>query len=159
MPLIIVESPTKARTFNRILKQDKGNYFVYATMGHIRDLPSNTIAINYENNFEDQLKKLSTEHDEIILATDLDREGESISYHVAYLLGKIDEKWPEINIKDKKLKRIVFHEITKEALEEALKETRTLNEELFNAQQARRILDRIVGYKLSPLLWKKVKNF
>ncbi|KKP86796.1 MAG: topoisomerase protein [Candidatus Roizmanbacteria bacterium GW2011_GWA2_35_8] len=173
MALIIVESPTKARTFNRILKQDKGNYFVYATMGHIRDLPSNSIAINYGNNFEpnyiiidkkqkvvDQLKKLSAEHDEIILATDLDREGEAISYHVAFLLGKIDEKWPKLNVKDKNLKRIVFHEITSNALKEALNNPSTLRLDLVKAQQARRILDRVVGYELSPVLWKKTgKNW
>lgn len=171
MALIIVESPTKARTFNRIL--DPKDYFVFATMGHIRDLPGNKIAINYEKQFKpdyiiiknkekivEKLKKLASENKEIILATDLDREGESISYHVAYLLDKIKENWPEIEIKDKNLKRIVFHEITGTALKEALKNPSGLRINLVKAQQARRILDRVVGYELSPLLWKKTgKNW
>ena len=171
MALIIVESPTKARTFNRIL--DPKQYFVFATMGHIRDLPGNKIAINYEKQFKpdyaiiknkakivEKLKKLATENNEIILATDPDREGESISYHAAYLLGKVNEAWPEIELKDKNLKRIVFHEITPGALKEALANPSTLRISLVKAQQARRILDRIVGYELSPLLWKKTgKNW
>jgi len=171
MALIIVESPTKARTFNRIL--DPKDYFVFATMGHIRDLPTNKISIDYSNNFKpdytiiknkekivDKLKNLAYENKEIILATDPDREGESISYHVAYLLDKIKENWPEIEIKDKDLKRIVFHEITPKALEEALENPLTLRINLVKAQQARRILDRVVGYELSPLLWKKTgKNW
>ncbi len=172
MTLIIVESPTKARTFNRILK-GKG-YYVFATMGHIRDLPANTMAIDYTKNFEPQyqiiaakqkvvteLKKLAKENDEVILATDPDREGESISYHAAYILGLVKEKWPEIIIDKKKpLKRIVFHEITQHALTEALEHPEELRIDLVKAQQARRILDRIVGYELSPLLWKKMgKNW
>lgn len=172
MPLIIVESPTKARTFNRILK-DKGDYFVFATQGHIRDLPNDKLAIDYQKNFQpeyviiknkekiiEKLKELALKNKEIILATDLDREGESISYHIAYLLGKIEENWPEIKIKDKTLKRIVFHEITQKALDEALKNPQALRIPLVRAQQSRRILDRIVGYELSPLLWKKTgKNW
>ncbi len=172
MSLIIVESPTKARTFNRILK-DKGNYFVFATQGHIRDLPNDRLAINYQKDFQpeyviiknkekivEKLKELASKEKEIILATDLDREGESISYHIAYLLGKVEENWPEIKIKDKNLKRIVFHEITQKALDEALKNPQTLRIPLVKAQQSRRILDRIVGYELSPLLWKKTgKNW
>ena len=169
MALIIVESPTKARTFNRYLKGEK--YFVFATMGHIRDLPENELAIDYQNNFApkyelvknkkkivDALIKLAQENDEIILATDLDREGESISYHVAYLLGFIEEKWPDFNLKNngKKVKRIIFHEITLNALKEALNNPSSIRENLVKAQQARRILDRIVGYELSPLLWKKI---
>lgn len=172
MTLIIVESPTKARTFNRILKGE--DYYVFATMGHIRDLPSNTMAIDYTKKFEpqyqviaskqkvvDQLKKLTKENDEVILATDLDREGESISYHAAYILGYIKEKWPEISFDKKKpIKRIVFHEITQHALREALEHPGELRLDLVKAQQARRILDRIVGYELSPLLWKKMgKNW
>lgn len=177
MTLIIVESPTKARTFNRILKMDgKGDaYFVIATMGHIRDLPGNEMAIDFADHYRpkyeyiekrkkaiDQLIALSKEHDEIILATDLDREGESISYHVAYILGFIKESWPTIEFVDvsKKLKRIVFHEITPIALKEALAHPSELRVPLVKAQQARRILDRIVGYELSPLLWKKTgKNW
>jgi len=173
MSLIIVESPTKARTFNRILKG--GDYFVFATMGHIRDLPADKMAIDFENNFKpdyviinnkkkvvDQLKKLGKENQEIILATDLDREGESISYHIAYLLGLIKESWPDFSYKKtaKKLKRIVFHEITSNALKEALEKPVELRFDLVKAQQARRILDRIVGYEISPLLWKKMgKNW
>lgn len=171
MALIIVESPTKARTFNRIL--DPKKYFVFATLGHIRDLPANKISINYNKDFQpdyiivknkekvvEKLKKLASENKEIILATDPDREGESISYHVAYLLDKIDEKWPELILKDKSLKRIVFHEITANALKEALENPSTLRMNLVKAQQTRRILDRIVGYELSPLLWKKTgKNW
>lgn len=171
MALIIVESPTKARTFNRIL--DPKKYFVYATMGHIRDLPSNTLSVDYNKKFKpgykviknkekivQKLKKLASENNEIILATDPDREGESISYHVAYLLGKIKEQWPEIEIQDKNLKRIVFHEITTNALKEALLNPVSLRINLIKAQQARRLLDRIVGYEISPLLWKKTgKNW
>jgi DNA topoisomerase-1 len=178
MALIIVESPTKARTFNYILKSrdgtDKNNYFVFATMGHVRDLPKSKIAINYEKDFQpdyeviknkekviDQLKKLAEEDQEIILATDLDREGESISYHIAYILGYINEDWPNIGFKEGvSLKRIVFHEITAKALTEALANPETLRLDLIKAQFARRILDRIVGYELSPLLWKKTgKNW
>lgn len=182
MALIIVESPTKARTFNYILKSsasaeataDKKNYFVFATMGHVRDLPKSKIAIDYEKDFKpdyeviknkekviDQLKKLAQEDQEIILATDLDREGESISYHIAYILGYINEDWPNIGFKDGvSLKRIVFHEITAKALTEALANPETLRLDLVKAQFARRILDRVVGYELSPLLWKKTgKNW
>ncbi len=170
--LIIVESPTKARTFNRILKG--ADYYVYATMGHIRDLPSSKIAIDYEHDFKPdykiiktkdkvvkELKQLAKKYKEVILATDPDREGESISYHVAYLLGHIDENWPDMSFKGNDgLKRIIFHEITPAALEEALAHPQTLRFDLIKAQAARRILDRIVGYELSPLLWKKMgKNW
>jgi len=177
MALIVVESPTKARTFNRILKMEKkdGDYFVIATLGHIRDLPGREMAIDFKDHFRpqyeyiekrkkviDQLIALSKEHEEIILATDLDREGESISYHVAYILGLVKENWPDIKLADvsKKIKRIVFHEITASALKEALANPSELRINLVKAQQARRILDRIVGYDLSPLLWKKTgKNW
>lgn len=177
MALIIVESPTKARTFNRILKiEGKGDqYFVMATMGHIRDLPGSEMAIDFKDRFRpkyeyiekrrkliDEMIAKAKEHDEIILATDLDREGESISYHVAYILGLIKENWPDIAFADvsKKVKRIVFHEITASALKEALANPSELRIDLVKAQQARRILDRIVGYELSPLLWKKTgKNW
>ena len=175
MALIVVESPTKARTFNRILKMKEwdSKYFVFATVGHFRDLPSKTTAIDFKHQFMpeyeimekkmkmvDKLKELAEEHGEVILATDLDREGESISYHVAYVLGYVDEKWPDFNITKENLKRIVFHEITPKALEEALENPETLRIDLVKAQQARRILDRIVGYQVSPLLWKKTgKNW
>lgn len=173
MALIIVESPTKARTFNRILKGK--NYYVFATMGHIRDLPGKEMAIGFENEFEpkyeiierktktvQQLIDLASKHNEIILATDMDREGESISFHVAHILGFIRDKWPDFEIESgsRPLKRIVFHEITAGALEEALAHPSELRIDLVKAQQARRILDRIVGYELSPLLWKKTgKNW
>jgi len=175
MSLIIVESPNKAKTFNRLLKEQKKDFYVFATMGHIRDLPSDELAIDYEKNFQpkyeiiknkkkviDQLEKLAEKDNEIILATDPDREGESIAYHIAYLLGFFKEKWPNfLKVENpKKIKRIVFHEITKKALEEALKNPMDLRMDLVKAQMARRLLDRIVGYELSPLLWKKAgKNW
>lgn len=172
MALIIVESPTKARTFNKILKDS--DYYVFATMGHIRDLPANKLAIDYKNNFKpdyyiiknkertvSELKNLASKNKEIILATDPDREGESIAYHVAYLLGKIKESWPEaVFVNRGQAKRIVFHEITSSALKEALDNPMSIRLDLVKAQQARRIVDRIVGYELSPLLWKKIgKNW
>ncbi len=174
MALIIVESPTKARTFNRILKSKGEDYYVYATMGHIRDLPKSSTSIDFQHAFKPtyqiiktkqkvvtELKALAKKNKEIIFATDPDREGEAISYHAAWILGYIDENWPEIKIKkNKSVKRIVFHEITAKALEEALAHPEDIRLDLVNAQQARRILDRIVGYELSPLLWKKMgKNW
>lgn len=176
MALIIVESPTKARTFNRILKQKNldSQYEVFATMGHFRDLPPTSMAIAFDQKFRpeyqvmdskqkvvDKLRDLQKDHDEIIFATDPDREGESISYHAAYILGYLTERWPEIVTHEGiPLKRIVFHEITPKALEEALEHPTEIRLDLVKAQQARRILDRIVGYQLSPLLWKKTgKNW
>lgn len=174
MALIVVESPTKARTFNRILKsKDWGkDYFVFATVGHFRDLPARSMAVDIAHSFAPQyeimdkketmvgkLQALAKEHKDIILATDPDREGEAISYHVAQLLGFVTESWPDFTLKKTKhLKRIVFHEITPAALEEALKNPDALRVDLVKAQQARRILDRIVGYELSPLLWKKLNK-
>jgi len=172
MKLIVVESPTKAKTFNKILKGK--DYFVVASMGHIRDLPKSKLSIDLENNFKPDyviikgkekivslLKKNSQGKDEIILATDLDREGESIAYHVAYILGIIKENWPDFSLKKttKTIKRIVFHEITEEALKKALRHPEKIRKNLVKAQQTRRILDRLVGYKLSPLLWKKMGKF
>ena len=175
MALIIVESPTKAKTFNRLLKEKRKNYFVFATMGHIRDLPSDELAIDYKKNFKpkyeiiknkkkivEKLKKLAKDEKEIILATDPDREGESIAYHIAYLLGFYQEKWPNFikTESHKKIRRIVFHEITEKALGEALENPLDLRISLVKAQITRRLLDRIVGYELSPLLWKKLgKNW
>ncbi len=174
MKLIIVESPTKARTFNKILKDQNKDYFVFATVGHIRDLPKGKLGVDYENNFEPsyinvknkkkvikELKSFAKKYDQIILATDLDREGESIAYHVAYLLGFIKEKWPDFKIVDNKhrLKRIIFHEITSSALKEALEKPKSLRVSLIKAQQARRILDRIVGYEVSPVIWRKIGKF
>ena len=175
MSLIVVESPTKAKTFNRLLKDKKNEYFVFATMGHVRDLPKDKLAIDYERKFQpqyeviknkekiiDRLKTLAEKNNQIILATDPDREGESIAYHIGYLLGFFKEEWPNfLEVENsKKIKRIIFHEITKKALEEALKKPIPLRMNLVKAQIARRFLDRIVGYELSPLLWKKTgKNW
>ena len=173
MPLIVVESPTKARTFNRILKDKDEDYEVFATVGHFRDIPSHALNIDYSQNFKptyaisplkekivNKLLELAAKHhNEVILATDEDREGESISYHIAYVLGFLDETWPNFTF-TREMKRIVFHEITPKALFEALENPTSIRINLVKAQQARRILDRIVGYELSPLLWKKLgKNW
>lgn len=173
MPLIVVESPTKARTFNRILKDKEGDFEVFATVGHFRDIPPNGLNIDYTHDFQpvysiaegkekivNKLLELASKHNnDIILATDQDREGEAISYHIAYVLGYVNEKWPDFSF-TKDLKRIVFHEITPKALFEALENPGTVRIDLVKAQQARRILDRVVGYELSPLLWKKLgKNW
>jgi len=156
MDLVIVESPTKAKTITKFL--GKG-YKVESSFGHIRDLPKSKMGIDMENNFKpdytipekakknlNKLKELAKKADNIILATDEDREGEAIAWHLAEAL----------KIKEKDAQRIVFHEITKTAIEEALKNPRKLDMNLVDAQQARRILDRLVGYELSPFLWKKV---
>jgi DNA topoisomerase I len=166
MDLIIVESPTKAKTIGKFLSK---NYQVLATMGHIRDLPKKKFGVEISENgkvvFEpeyeimadkkkvvSELKNKIKKAKNVILATDLDREGEAIAFHILVAsLGK-DYK------KDKRVKRIVFHEITKKAIDEAIASPRNLDIDLVNAQQGRRILDRIVGYKLSPLLWRKVRR-
>jgi DNA topoisomerase-1 len=157
MNLIIVESPTKAKTISKFLDR---NYKVLSSYGHIRDLPKAELGVDIEKNFKPkyviptkarqrvkELKEAAKKADLIILATDEDREGESIAWHILQILdsGKI-----------KNYQRIVFHEITKKAIEKALKNPRKIDVDLVNAQQARRILDRLVGYKLSPFLWKKV---
>ncbi|MFA5368610.1 MAG: type I DNA topoisomerase [Candidatus Paceibacterota bacterium] len=157
MDLIIVESPTKAKTLKNFLG---ANYTVLSSYGHIRDLPKSTLGIDIDDNFKIKyviptkarknvtlLKKEVAKSDYIYLATDPDREGEAISWHLIEALG-LNEK--------KKYKRITFHEITKSAIQESLKNPMELNQDLADAQQARRALDRIVGYKLSPFLWKKV---
>ncbi|EKE13214.1 MAG: hypothetical protein ACD_13C00052G0003 [uncultured bacterium] len=157
MELIIVESPTKARTLGRFLG---GSYVVEATAGHIKDLPKSKLGIEVENNFKpdfadipkkkDIIKNLKTEGKKakiVYLATDPDREGEAIAEHVAEILNA-----------DSKIKRIVFHEITKEAVEKAIQNPREVDKNLVDAQIARRVLDRLVGYKLSPLLWKKIRR-
>ncbi len=156
--LVIVESPSKATTIKKYL--GKG-YDVIASMGHIIDLPKSQLAIDVENNFQPryitirgkgdlvkELKKHAKNASKIYLATDPDREGEAISWHLANLLG----------IDGKSKCRITFNEITKKAVSSAIKEPRCIDENLVDAQQARRVLDRIVGYKISPLLWKKVKK-
>ena len=154
MNLVIVESPTKGKTIGRFLGPE---YTVRSSFGHIRDLPKNELGVDVEHNFKPKyivppkskkviqtLKKEAQKAKVTILATDEDREGEAIAWHLVQAL----------NLKNPQ--RIVFHEITKSAIAEALKNPRQIDIELFNAQQARRILDRIVGYKLSPFLWKKV---
>lgn len=155
MNLIIVESPAKSRTLKKFLGKD---YHIAATLGHIRDLPKKTIGIDIEHDFKPKyigipskrsvianLKKQSKKAKQITLAMDPDREGEAIAWHTAKALSL-----------GKNYQRIVFHEITERAVKDALKNPRKIDQNLFNAQQARRILDRIVGYKLSPLLWRKV---
>jgi len=157
--LVIVESPAKARTLNKYL--GKG-YQVKASMGHVRDLPKSKLGVDVENNFKPtyvtikgkekvlrELKKDAKDTQEIFLASDPDREGEAIAWHVAQALGKKE---------DRKLKRILFHEITQKAIQEALKHPSPIDTNKVNAQQARRILDRLVGYTLSPLLWRKVER-
>lgn len=154
--LVIVESPTKAKTISKFLGK---NYIVESSYGHIRDLPKKKLGVDIEHNFEpeydipekskkqiDKLKKAAKNAEHIYLATDPDREGEAISWHLCHIL----------NIEPEDAKRIVFHEITKKAIEEALTKPQPLDINLVNAQQARRVLDRLVGYKLSPFLWKKV---
>ncbi|WP_034442673.1 type I DNA topoisomerase [Butyrivibrio sp. AE2032] len=156
--LVIVESPAKSKTIGRYLGSD---YIITASLGHIRDLPSSNLGVDVKHNYKPlyitmkgkekvvrDLKLMAQEADEILLATDPDREGEAIAWHLAKVL-KIDP--------DSKC-RITFNEITKSAVQEAIKNPRAINMNLANAQQARRILDRLVGYELSPLLWKKIRK-
>jgi DNA topoisomerase I len=174
MDLIIVESPTKARTLSRYLN---GEYKVEATMGHIRDLPKAELGVDVAHDFtpsyvipQDKRKRvnelvdLAEKADSVILATDPDREGEAIAWHVAMILSK-KSKNSLGNTRDKKkqktekdYRRIAFHEITESAIKEAIKNPRKIDMQLVDAQQARRILDRLVGYKLSPLLWQKLSR-
>ena len=156
--LIIVESPAKVRTISKFLGKD---YLVEASVGHIRDLPVKELGVDEENDFKPeyqtikgkqkivtQLKKAAAQADQVYLAPDPDREGEAIAWHIAEV----------IRGENKNLNRIQFNEITSRAVKEALEHPRELDENLFNSQQARRILDRLVGYKISPILWKKVKR-
>ncbi len=155
--LVIVESPAKAKTIERFLGKE---YLVKSSYGHVRDLSKTNLGVDIKNDFKPdyeipsdkkniikELKKLSKDAETVWLATDEDREGEAISWHLAESL-KLDEE---------KYRRIVFHEITPNAIKEAIKNPRKIDDNLVNAQQARRILDRLVGFELSPLLWKKVK--
>jgi len=157
MDLVIVESPTKSHTIQKFLGE---NYLVKACFGHIRDLPKSELGVDINNGFEPKytipqkarkviksLKEDLEKSSEVILATDQDREGESIAWHLKEVL-KLDKKIP--------YKRIVFNEITEQAIKKALKNPSKININLVNAQQARRILDRLVGYKLSPFLWKAI---
>jgi DNA topoisomerase-1 len=156
--LVIVESPAKAKTIGKYLGS---KYIVKASMGHIRDLPKSQIGVEVENGFNPkyitirgkgsvlkELKDASKKVKHVFLAADPDREGEAIAWHLAHYL--------ELN--EKETCRVVFNEITKQAVKDAFKNPRPINMDLVNAQQARRILDRLVGYKISPLLWKKVKK-
>ena len=156
--LIIVESPAKANTIKKFLG---GSTKVVASMGHIRDLPKSKMGIDIEHDFEPEyinirgkgdliksLKKDAKQAKKVYLATDPDREGEAIAWHLATILS--DEK--------DKITRVTFNEITKGAVQKAIKEPRDIDINLVDAQQARRVLDRIVGYKISPVLWKKVKR-
>jgi len=157
--LVIVESPAKAKTISKILGK---NYVVRASMGHVRDLPKSKMGIDVKHDFEatymvpmekkkviKELKGLMKKDTKLWLATDEDREGEAISWHLLQAL--------EINPKKTEVKRIVFHEITEGAIKAAIKNPRDLDQDLVDAQQARRVLDRLVGYELSPLLWKKIR--
>jgi DNA topoisomerase-1 len=157
MRLVIVESPSKGKTISKFLSRD---YSVKSSYGHIRDLPEKELGVDTKQDFKPkyiippkakktvkQLKEISQKADLIILATDEDREGEAIAWHLCQILNLNDTK---------PYQRIAFHEITKKAIEEALKNPRQIDMKLVNAQQARRILDRLVGYELSPFLWKKV---
>jgi len=156
--LVIVESPSKAKTIGKYLGSD---YIVKASMGHLRDLPKSKMGVDLEHDFEPQyipvrgkedlireLKKASAEVDTVYLATDPDREGEAISWHLKELLG----------LPDVKARRVTFNEITQKVVRESIQNPREIDYDLVDAQQARRILDRIVGYQLSPLLWKKVRR-
>lgn len=154
MNLIIVESPTKAKTIQKFLG---GDYSIMSSYGHVRDLPKSSLGIDIENNFQPKyinivkarknitaLKNGLKNADQVFLATDPDREGEAIAWHLLYALGLNDYK------------RITFHEITDQAIKNSLQSPKKIDLDLVNAQQARRILDRLVGYKLSPFLWKKI---
>src|SRR3989338_3822708 len=154
--LVIVESPTKAKTISKFLGSD---FIVRSSYGHVRDLPKSKLGVDVEKKFKptyvippkakkavEELQDAMKHADNVILASDEDREGEAIAWHLAQAL--------DLDLKT--AKRIVFHEITKSAIQEALKSPRTIDMNLVDAQQARRILDRLVGYKLSPFLWKKI---
>ena len=156
--LVIVESPAKAKTIGKYLGKD---YEVTASMGHIRDLPKSQLGIDVEHDYAPQyinikdksklikeLKAKAKQADGVLLATDPDREGEAISWHLANILG-LDPHEPN---------RVTFDEITKKGVQKGMANPRAIDEDLFNAQQARRILDRLVGYKLSPFLWRKVRR-
>ena len=156
--LVIVESPAKAKTIGKYLGKD---FEVKACMGHLRDLPKSTLGVDLEHDFEPvyqpirgkediikDLEKSAKTADTVYLATDPDREGEAISWHLKQLL----------NLPDGKARRVTFNEITKKVVQESIQEPREIDQDLVDAQQARRVLDRIVGYQLSPLLWKKIRR-
>src|ERR1700720_3791169 len=155
--LVIVESPAKAKTINKFIGKD---YIVKASVGHVRDLPKSELGVDeetFEPTYEilegkekvvSELRAAAKKADHIYIASDPDREGEAIGWHVMNLLGG----------ESKKVRRILFHEITKNAVKKAIEHPTTIDMNKVNAQQARRVLDRLVGYKLSPLLWDKVRR-
>lgn len=156
--LVIVESPAKAKTIEKFLGKD---YKLASSYGHIADLPSKELGVDVDNNFQpkykvskdkkdvvSRLRKMAGASEIVWLASDEDREGEAIAWHLA----------EELKLNDTNTKRIVFHEITKTAIQKAIKNPREIDYNLVNAQQARRVLDRLVGYELSPVLWRKVKG-
>ncbi|RLD76661.1 MAG: type I DNA topoisomerase, partial [Bacteroidetes bacterium] len=156
--LVIVESPAKAKTIEKYLGKD---FVVESSFGHIADLPSKELGVNVDGDFKPnysvsadkkavvkKLKSLAKKADTVWLASDEDREGEAIAWHL----------YEQLKLTDDKTKRIVFHEITKKAILKAVESPRSINYNLVNAQQARRVLDRLVGYELSPVLWRKVKS-
>ncbi|MDD5244409.1 MAG: type I DNA topoisomerase, partial [Syntrophorhabdaceae bacterium] len=153
--LLVVESPTKVKTLSKFLGKD---YVIKATVGHIKDLPKSKLGVDIDKDFAPQflvlkgkskivneIKKIGKEADRIYIGSDPDREGEAIAFHVAEVIGK-----------DKEIERVLFHEITKKGVLDAMQNPTRLDEAKYNAQKARRILDRLVGYKISPLLWEKV---
>src|SRR6476660_7317579 len=157
--LVVVESPAKAKTINKYLGR---NYKVVASMGHVRDLPKSKLGVDVDEGFEPsyeviatrkkvlkELKEAAKDVDEIFVATDPDREGEAIGWHLAEELGSSNRK---------KIRRLMFNEITKKGVLSALEHPTTINKQMVDAQQARRVLDRLVGYKFSRLLWDKVRR-
>jgi len=159
--LVIVESPSKAHTINKYLGDD---FIVKATVGHIKNLPKNNIGVDIENDFEPQyeiikgrektieeIKKMAKNAKNVYLAADPDREGEAIAWNIKEVIDTIKGKKPTV-------KRVLFHEITKDAVNDAIKNPVSLNELMYESQKARRILDRLVGYNLSPFLWDKVRR-
>ena len=156
--LVIVESPAKVKTVKKFLGN---NYEVAASNGHVRDMPKSQLGFDVENDYEPKyitirgkgellagLRKAAKKADKVYLATDPDREGEAIAWHLSKAL----------NLDEKKMRRITFNEITKSAVKESIKHARDIDMNLVNEQQARRMLDRMVGYRISPLLWKKIKR-
>jgi len=156
--LVVVESPAKAKTINKYLGRD---YKVIASMGHIRDLPKSKLGVDVDHDFAEQyesivsrkkvikeLKDAARDVTDIYVATDPDREGEAIGWHLIQELGG----------KKRKIHRLTFNEITKKAILDALKHPRAIDEKMVDAQRARRVLDRLVGYKISPILWDKVRR-
>src|SRR5476651_1139866 len=156
--LVVVESPAKAKTINKYLGKD---FKVLASMGHVRDLPKNKLGVDVTAGFEPEyvvlpdrlkvikaLKEAAKGATDIYIATDPDREGEAIGWHLAHELGG----------KKRKIQRLMFNEITKKAIQEAIKHPKAIDEKMVDAQRARRVLDRLVGYKISPLLWDKVRR-